>query len=131
MKTKRLKTRYFLLIAVFIIFTVIIISNNIIRNNDKEYRLLLENVEALTSNEPSGNNECMGQPRYEETGIFEGKEEERTHIGNGTDRVTIYNVKRCYAAGSGKINGVDGFEISSSFVSSSETPCNEQCDYYK
>lgn len=132
MKTRFIRTKptvFFFAITVFAAIAFTSYKAKMQYANERNL-FLEENVEALTENESEGSSECMGPPRYEETGIFEGKEEEREHIGDDKDIVTIYNVRRCYAEGVGEYHGVDGFLISSNFVSSHEETCNKECDYY-
>ena len=85
----------------------------------QENALLLANVEALGQNEAGDGggsttepSVCKGFKIYSEVGIRKGTEQERMHLNDSTDIITDYSVEKCYAEGSGTLEGNDNLVIS-------------------
>lgn len=82
---------------------------------------MLANIEALAGEEENLP-ECKGPNIYSYTSSEIVMREERVHLSNGNDRLTIYKVRNCIAKGSGSLSGVEG-TLGHWVVSSVEVKC--------
>ena len=84
----------------------------------QENALLLANVEALGQNESGDEggdtpepSVCQGLKIYSEVGIKNGTEQERMHLNDTTDLITDISITRCFAEGTGNLEGNDNMVI--------------------